>query len=80
MTSLDMGLRLKARRAGVSGRRTASTRRAGRRMPSSDPRYESGVNGFARLPRLAAALDVSPVFFLEDDETARLVERPPPAQ
>ena len=73
----DMGALLKARRLELG----LSQRQLAERVGVSHhqiQRYESGANGFgARLPRLAAALDVPPVFFLEDDdETVRLAVRP----
>ena len=69
---LDMGARLKARRLelGMSQRQLAD--RVGVSFQQIQ-RYERGAINIRspRLQRLAAALDVSPVFFVEDDETMR---------
>ena len=73
--STDMGARLRTQRLA----RGLSQRQLGDLVGVSHhqiQRYESGANGIgARLARLAAALDVEPIFFLKDDETVRLAER-----
>ena len=73
MKQTDMGARLKARRLdlGMSQQQVADMADV---SPRQIAKFEKGPNSISRaMPQmLAAALDVSPVFFLADNETVRL--------
>ena len=73
MNQTDMGARLKAQRIarGMTQQQVADMVRV---SPQQIARYENGTNimNSIMLQKLSLALDVSPLYFLADNETVRL--------